>query len=380
MSLELPEDAADEPPARLPPVQDEIPARIVPSLYARVHGEEPFDRKSNQEWELHTIPTNEWVDKAKDKISRCPLPSWPEGDEQEGAPSSRTSSSSGAPHGDITWVSILLDLKRGESGNGQFQRTMQEYYDRFQRVIDRGFPMVIFIPKDFEEHLRIDKKRIRVIHFTAEDLKKYFPYYDRLTAVRTSDVWNRQAKATGWLAEAPQARLPLYDPLVMSKINLLRDAARLNPFSTKYVMFMDAGHYCAVGLEPNKMPVYERHMSKAFFLTHWPYATATEVHGMLDKAMHLYMGTAKDPLRIVRGGVFGGTRAYIECVAKVYNVALAQTLRDGYLGTEENIFAMIFKRFPELFAGFDNNSLGNHGDNCASFQKNEMEVQKAARQ
>lgn len=142
---------------------------------------------------------------------------------------------------------------------------------------------------------------------------------------------------------------------------------------TKYLMFMDAGHACATELKPGEMPVFREHMSK-FFLTHWPYATATEVHGMLDKAMHLYMGTATDPLRIVRGGVFGGQRAHIECVAKAYNTALAQTLSDGYLGTEENILAMIFERFAELFHGFDNNSMGNHGDNCAAFQKNILEV------
>jgi hypothetical protein len=144
---------------------------------------------------------------------------------------------------------------------------------------------------------------------------------------------------------------------------------------TKYLLFVDAGHFCATGIRPGQMPVFEDHMSK-FFLTHWPYATATEVHGMLDKAMHMYMGTAQDPLRIVRGGVFGGQRAYIECVAKVFNIALAQTLRDGYLGTEENILAMIYQRFPALFKGFDNNSLGNHGDNCAAFQKNEMVVKE----
>jgi hypothetical protein len=58
---------------------------------------------------------------------------------------------------DITIVSVLLDLKRGESGNAQFQRSMSEYYARFQRILDRGFKMVIFVPSDFEEHLNIDK-------------------------------------------------------------------------------------------------------------------------------------------------------------------------------------------------------------------------------
>lgn len=91
--------------------------------------------------------------------------------------------------------------------------------------------------------------------------------------------------------------------------------------------------------------------------------------------MHLYLGTANDPLRIVRGGVFGGTLPQIECVAKAYTISLHQTLADGYLGTEECIWAIIYGRLPHLFAGFDNNSLGNHGDNCAIFQKNIMDEQ-----
>lgn len=57
---------------------------------------------------------------------------------------------------EITWVSLLLDLKRGEGGNKQFQRSMSEYYSRFQRIIDRGFKMVIFVPKEFEQHLKLD--------------------------------------------------------------------------------------------------------------------------------------------------------------------------------------------------------------------------------
>lgn len=40
---------------------------------------------------------------------------------------------------------------------------------------------------------------------------------------------------------------------------------------------------------------------------------------------------------------------------------------DGYMGTEENIMAIIFARFPELFADYDNNQWGDHGDNCAIF-------------
>lgn len=85
------------------------------------------------------------------------------------------------------------------------------------------------------------------------------------------------------------------------------------------------------------------------------------------------MGTAKDPLMIVRGGIFGGTLPYIKCVARAYLHALAATLSDGYMGTEENILAMARQHFPHLFDCFDNNSRGNRGDNCAVFQENKEE-------
>lgn len=44
--------------------------------------------------------------------------------------------------------------------------------------------MVIFIPKEFEEKLRIDYSRIKVIHMYFDDLPKIFPYNDRLQAIR----------------------------------------------------------------------------------------------------------------------------------------------------------------------------------------------------
>jgi hypothetical protein len=115
------------------------------------------------------------------------------------------------------WVTGLFDLKRGESGNKEFQRGMDEYFARFQRVIDcgacrwrkraaacaraavalapqagvpprpsldplrteffacpplcpllplarlAGFEMVIYMPLQFKSHLRLDEKKHVVI-------------------------------------------------------------------------------------------------------------------------------------------------------------------------------------------------------------------------
>lgn len=265
---------------------------IKPSWYGQVHGIEPFERAdSTKPFDLHTYPTDDWYDRAKKATDRCDL----ELHEQIQGGKKGLSD-------EVVWVSGLFDLKRGESGNKDFQRPMEEYYRRFQIVLDRGFKMVIYIPKQFEEHLKIDRSRITIRYMSREDLHNFFPYFDRLSAIRTSKLWTEQAVQTGWLSNAPQARLAEYNPLVMSKLMLLRDAARENHWGARYHMWMDAGHLCAGDQDPTPegTSFYRSHMAQGMFVTHWPYGTTTEVHGLTDKAMHLYMAQAEDPLEIVR--------------------------------------------------------------------------------
>jgi hypothetical protein len=133
---------------------------------------------------------------------------------------------------------------------------------------------VAVIPySEFEQHLNIDKSRVHVVHMLAAELHTYFPYYDRLTAIRTSKLMQDQGIATGWHINSPQARLAEYNPLVMSKFMLLRDAARLNVWGARYHLWMDAGHLCAGGQSPNRQDMYRKHMARGFLNTHWPYGT-----------------------------------------------------------------------------------------------------------
>ena len=48
-----------------------------------------------------------------------------------------------------------------------------------------------------------------------------------------------RANRAGWLAHSPQAKMELYNPLVMSKLLWTRDVARWNPFNTDSFLFID---------------------------------------------------------------------------------------------------------------------------------------------
>ena len=45
----------------------------------------------------------------------------------------------------VVWVSGLFDLNRKDLT--EFKRPMTEYFSRFNRILDRGFEMVLFIPE-----------------------------------------------------------------------------------------------------------------------------------------------------------------------------------------------------------------------------------------
>lgn len=117
---------AADPDAWLDKVNDEPPP-MLPSHYGMVHGMEPWERPGLKVWDLHTIPTDDWYERAKKATDRCDL-------ELHGK-------IQGAEHGledKVVWVTALFDLKRGEAAMGDFQRGMEEYYRRFQVVLDRG--------------------------------------------------------------------------------------------------------------------------------------------------------------------------------------------------------------------------------------------------
>ena len=340
------------------------PLPMPPSHFSVVHGIEPFQRTDLKPFALHTIPTDEWYERAYAATESCDL--------------ELTLETQGATNGlddGVVWVTSLLDWNRPDQAHS---RSITEYFARLNLVLARQFRMVLFIPRSFEEHLNLDPRRHYVIHMNASALRVLYPYWDRVEAIRTSKLWTAQAAISGWLDKSPQATFPEYAPLEMSTLVLLRAAARINPWGSRYHLWISPGHLCATEQNPSPAGTsfYRERMAKGLFVTHWPYGTTSEVHGFNDKALHLYMAQDEDPLQIVRSGIFGGDLPHIECVLKAFTIVMHQTLTDGYLGRAENIWTIVHRRFPHLFSSFDNDSLGNHGDNCAAFMQ-AMKTEKA---
>ena len=101
-------------------------------------------------------------------------------------------------------------------------------------------------------------------------------------------------------------------------------------------------------------------------ITYFDYEPWGEIHGFEEAAFRKYIGVDKKTNKIVRvgrGGIFGGTKEYLEVTAEVFMLALEETLNAGYMGTEENIFSILHYRFPQLVHDYEN----GEGGNCAIF-------------
>lgn len=138
----------------------------------------------------------------------------------------------------VTLVSALLDLGRDKLGGG-FSRGFQEYINRFRGFMNYNLPKVIFIDEAHYDEVKplIDSSPSPVkVLFRSREFLEQLPYYSKIQKVRTKPGWASQA---GWLMDSPQAKLPHYNPLVMSKLFWLREVARENPFNTDAFLFID---------------------------------------------------------------------------------------------------------------------------------------------
>merc|ERR1712137_1177575 len=273
------------------------------------------------------------------------------------------------PSSTVTLVSGMFDLGRGDLAES-FRRPFDHYIERFSNFLRYKFPKIIYVQEEHYKHYLpyLEEPGVRdypvhVVKMTLDDIRA-FRYYDEIQKVRTKPGWAKQA---GWLAESPQATMPLYNPMVMSKLLWTRDAARLNPHQTDSFLWIDGGHLCndPKQITADNIDAFTSHFDK-LLITYFEYEPWGEIHGFEEKAFRRYIDAPKDRiLHVGRGGVFGGTKEYLEVASEAYMLALGETLSAGYMGTEENIFSILRYRFPELVSVYEN----GEGGNCAIFSE-----------
>jgi FkbM family methyltransferase len=255
----------------------------------------------------------------------------------------------------VTIVTGLWDLGRGNLEG--FGRSFDHYLNTFNELLKADVNMFIHVPSELEawvwERRKEHNTRVRVIE--TEQFREWFAFYKETNEIRQKPEWYNYA---GWLPNSPQAKLEFYNPVVMSKMFLLNDAAIFNPFNTEYFFWIDggiantvnAGYFHHDHVFDNLAYYYE--LNNKFLYLSYPYVGNDEIHGFKREGMNKYCGV--DYVNYVcRGGFFGGRKDHLHHINNLYYNYLQNSLREGYMGTEESIFTIIAHRHDELVHRFE---------------------------
>ncbi len=268
----------------------------------------------------------------------------------------------------ITLVTTLLDIGRHRLGEDayKFKRDFAMYIDALKRWLEHDYPKVVYTTREIaEEALKTAspkaKLTTRFVYTTREELGSRWigpDNYEKIQEIRKSKEWRGRAE---WLRNSPQAGLADYNPLVMGKMFMLRDAARTNHWNTSHFVFLDAKHSCMdpANMNEKKDHILRAHMFGKFLLTYFDYSPAEEVHGFeyapLNEFLNLRPNQRRQMIKVGRGGIFGGSEFVIEYITAMYDVAMTASLRMGLMGTEENIFSILMYQVPQYIDPFSNN-------------------------
>lgn len=283
----------------------------------------------------------------------------------------------------LTIVTGLWNIKRDSLAEG-WSRPFQHYLDKFEELLQIPNNLIIFGEKDLEEFIW-KHRRIENTQFIVRE-QEWFKneIYHKIQKIRTDPKWYNQA---GWLSDSVQAKLEMYNPLVMSKMFLLNDARLLDRFNSDSLYWIDAGitntvhsGYFTHDLVLDKI----EKLNKKFSFICFPYKSSSEIHGFSYQAINRYADTKVE--MVARGGFFGGPKHTISELNGMYYQLLVKTLETRLMGTEESLFSILTYKHPELVQYYlieENGLLGtffenikNNTANPLSYSKNKSSAKK----
>ena len=259
----------------------------------------------------------------------------------------------------ITLVTGLWEIGRGNLTEG-WSRSFEHYLNKLEQLLNVDANIIIFGDKELEKFVK-DRRRDENTQFILREFDWFTnsEFYNKIQKIRTNPEW---CNLSGWLKDSTQAKLEMYNPLVMSKMFLLNDAKILDKFNSEYMFWIDAGLTNTVHpgyfTHDKVLDKFSKYISKFSFVC-FPYDAETEIHGFeYNKLNDIAGATVK---KVARGGFFGGPKETISNLNSIYYSLMKSTLDEGYMGTEESLFSIITYKHSDLVNYFEIESNGLFG-------------------
>jgi len=264
-----------------------------------------------------------------------------------------------------TIVTGIWDIKREELSEG-WSRSFQHYLNNLEKLLKTQDNMIIYIEEKYKSFVeeRRNSNNTQIIVRELDWFKNNGDMYEKIQKIRTDSNWYNQSS---WLVDSTQAKLDMYNPLVMSKMFLLNDASILDPFNSDYMVWVDGGLTNTVHegyfWNDNVISKFGKYLNKFSFVC-FPYDGKVEIHGFKYPEICEYSEGIVN--KVARGGIFGGPKSLIQTVNNIYHTLLYETLNRGLMGTEESIFTIMTYKYPEYIQYFEiemNGLLGTFFEN-----------------
>jgi hypothetical protein len=271
----------------------------------------------------------------------------------------------------VTFVTGLWNIKRDELSEG-WSRSFQHYLDKLEQLLSIDANLIIFGEQELESFVwqKRKKENTQFILRSQEWFRNDF--FTKIQKIRTSPEWYNQS---GWLPDSTQAKLEMYNPLVMSKMFLLNDARIFDQFDSSHLFWIDAGITNTVHpgyFTHDKIHLKFDKLFNKFGFVAFPYAAEREIHGFSYPKINNY---ATNNVKLVcRGGIFGGAKDVISDVNGLYYNVMHQTLSDGLMGTEESLFSILLYRHPDLFDYYEIEGNGLIGKFCEDVKNDNHKI------
>jgi len=258
----------------------------------------------------------------------------------------------------VTIVTGIWDIKREDLSEG-WSRSFQHYLNNLEKLLKTKDNMIIYIEEQYRSFVedRRSHDNTQIIVRELEWFKNNGEMFNKIQKIRTDSNWYNQS---GWLVDSTQAKLEMYNPLVMSKMFLLNDASILDPFNSSHLVWVDGALTNTVHegyfWNDNVISKFEKYLNKFSFVC-FPYDGKVEIHGFKYEEMCKYSDSVVD--KVARGGIFGGPKSLIFKINEIYHNLLHDTLNNGLMGTEESLFTIMTYKHPEYIQYFEieNNGL-----------------------
>jgi len=258
----------------------------------------------------------------------------------------------------VTVVTGIWDIKRSELSDG-WNRSYVHYLDNLKKLMKTEDNMIIFIESKYKEFVENNRSKHNtyIIVKELEWFKSNEDIYYNIQKIRSKLEWRNQS---GWLPDSTQAKLEMYNPIVMSKMFLLNDASIMDPFDSTHLVWIDGGITNTVHegyfWKDNVVKKLDRYFDKFSFVC-FPYDGKVEIHGFEYSAICTYSDAEVN--MVARGGIFGGPKKSIKEINGIYYSLLYETLNQGLMGTEESVFTIMTYKYPELvqYYEIENNGL-----------------------